>query len=134
MSDHADVIREALWSLEGVFPGDYRLAALDALVAERDRWKNTAQIRYDDYMASRAEANALRDQVTSMTQSVLVIQNMRAAAEARVTELEAAIRSELAAVERWASQQNAGNAFAAQVQMWATSKLAALAAPTKEET
>jgi hypothetical protein len=46
---------------------------------------------------------------------------------AKVPALVERTRSELTALERWAGEQNAGNAFAEQVRQWALSKLERLA-------
>lgn len=50
------------------------------------------------------------------------------AAEAALTQTREKVKSELLSVEKWAAEQNAGNAFAAQVRMWAAAKLGAIAA------
>jgi hypothetical protein len=99
MSDHADTVRDAIWRSPGWLHAG-SLAALDALVAERDALKQ-------DALGQRTNAEAWKQSCKE--------------AEARVTELEAAMRQILDGEDPIRVARKMDDVRAA------------LAAPTKEE-
>ena len=142
-----------------MFPGadERALASLDALVAERDDLKHRVEHRLviststngeDVILAARERAEAAekeRDEWRQAASGRTVscsqcdkanadwhrMRDLHADALTEVARLTERVARELNTLEKWAGEQNAGNAFADQVRMWALSKRAALA--PKEE-
>mgnify|MGYP001342006729 CR=1 FL=1 len=149
-----DVIRECIWRAPGVWHPE-ALAALDALVAERDeanvQWHKIRDLHADavsevsrlqaELVEWKATVNVLMNraeaELVEWKATVKVLMGERTTAEARVTELEAALRTIAEAKERVPVTGTTGITGRARYTHAIAARsiaLAVLAAPTKEDT
>ena len=140
MSDNAHIVRDGIephpctaehFGVDDCQTCRNALAALDALVAERDELLRLWHCTPED--KAGMDANLLRVEAERDTANAdwHRMRDLHADALTEVTRLTERVARELNTLEKWAGEQNAGNAFADQVRMWALSKRAALA--PKEE-
>jgi len=120
------------WSLNAVATEDLSSLVAIAKEAVRDNDDLGAVVVQMEERAERAErdrddARRSADDITYTKGHVAFLRDRVEAREARVAELKKAVERELRVLERWAGEQNAGNAFAEQVLYQAQVWLAAVA-------
>jgi hypothetical protein len=96
MNDYADIVRDFVTHASEVHSGgDAALAALDALVAERDEWASKAQEHLAGWNAATLRAETAEDEVTRWMKAAADNGAAQDAAEAEVARLREALAAKL---------------------------------------